>query len=380
MNSGDVQARRHVPLVCPPYCRTNVMAVFVALLLSNLPSNALLAWQEPALQPAPPGRGATGGQIEAPQHTLGDANQAGEQSTIQYVPSQDSLAGNSVPVYGQGDYFAEDALAEGAAISPDETGFNFDPYAHGPEPYRIYRSAHTMATFLSAAPDEFGMTSLEIPVFSSRNAKADLTAGIGIHFLSGPAAIDLPPRVYDTALGYQIRESIGPFSFDAAASVGLYTDFEGSAREGVRFPSHATAMVQLGPAADFVFGVDYLHRDDIKILPVIGVSLHSPHFPIARFDLVFPRPRMEVLLMPGKRFYLSGELGGGTWDFRIPDGAEDVVSYRDYRILFGLEAEGRDGRWGGIELGYVFDRHLELRSGVAQSEFADSFVLRIISR
>lgn len=376
MNSGDVQAIREFCVSC----RTNVTVVFVPLLLSILSSNTLLAVQQSSLLPTPSGRGTNGGQIQSFQQTQGTPDPASGQAVIQHVPVQDSLAGDSVPDDGIGDYFAGDAYAREGVNGPPEPGIEFDTFSHGPEQYRIYRSAHSMATFLSAAPDEFGMTSLEHPVFSSRSAKADLNAGIGIHFLSGPAAIDLPPRVYDLALGYQIRDSIGPFSFDAATSIGLYTDFEGSARDGVRFPSHATAMVQFSPAADFVFGVDYLDRYDIRILPVIGVSLHSPRFPIFRLDLVFPRPRIEVLLVPGKRFYLSGELGGGTWDFRFPDGVEDVVSYRDYRILFGLEAEGLDGRWNGIELGYVFDRHLELRSGLDQSEFADSFVLRIISR
>lgn len=273
----------------------------------------------------------------------------------------------------------ESAGGEGQYLT-DEPLLENNYFAGGPEPYTIYRSATSAMTFLSGAPGEFGMTSLEAPSYSSRSSKAALNGGIGIHFLSGPEAIDLPPRLYDLSLGYQFRQTAGMFSVDAATSIGLYTDFDGSVREGLRFPSHATGMVHLGPAADLVLGVDYLHRDDIKILPVFGVSLHVPRFPVCRLDLVFPRPVVEVLLAPGKRFCISGELGGGTWDFGFPDGSEDVLTYRDYRILFGLEFDGADGRAAAIELGYVFDRNLEFRSGASGAEFADSFVLRIMTR
>lgn len=326
----------------------------------NPASNRLLAWQQLAPVQFPDGAEATGLQFES-------------------LPSPDVNANpvDGSPNFSPGDVGSLDG--EGRYL-PNEPSLENNFFSGGPEPYSIYRSATTSMTFLSGAPGEFGMTSLEAPFYSGRSSTGDLGGGIGVHFLSGPEAIDLPPRLYDLSLGYQFRLSAGFFSFDAATSIGLYTDFEGSVGEGLRFPSHATGMVQLGPAADLVFGVDYLHRDDIKLLPVIGVSLHTPRIPFCRMDFVFPRPVVEVQLAPGKRFCISGELGGGTWDFRFPGGGEDVVTYRDYRILFGLEFDGADGRAAAIELGYVIDRSVELRSGGDAMDFADSFVLRIISR
>ncbi len=115
--------------------------------------------------------------------------------------------------------------------------------------------------------------------------------------LGGPISVPIPPRLYDFVLGYQRKGSLSSeFSYDIATSVGVYSDFEGSAREGVRFPSHAVGMLHLDHSRDFVFGVDYLDRDDIAILPVIGMSFHEFSIPELRLDLIFRVPKSAICL------------------------------------------------------------------------------------
>ncbi len=81
---------------------------------------------------------------------------------------------------------------------------------------------------------------------------------MNLHLLSGPQTVHLPPRLYDFEFGYQMRKTINStFSYDLSTMVGIYSDFEDSARDGVRFPSHAVGMFHPDPRIDWVFGIDY---------------------------------------------------------------------------------------------------------------------------
>jgi hypothetical protein len=66
--------------------------------------------------------------------------------------------------------------------------------------------------------------------------------------------------------------------------------------------------------------------------------------------------------------YLVGEMGGGTWAVERPDGRDDLLTYRDLRLLFGWEnipprphplRPPALGRRLQVEAGWVFGRELE---------------------
>jgi hypothetical protein len=130
---------------------------------------------------------------------------------------------------------------------------------------------------------------------------------------------------------------------------------------------------------DSVFGVDYLDRDDYKLLPVIGFSWHNPDRPEWRLDMIYPRPRVYRTFSTRERVYLGGLLGGDTWDIEMPGDVNDVMTYRDLRLLFGYEWRDNDKKISGVELGYVFDRSLQFRTSTNTSEFDDAFVIRFIT-
>ncbi|WP_146676172.1 hypothetical protein [Pirellula sp. SH-Sr6A] len=246
-------------------------------------------------------------------------------------------------------------------------------------PYTEYRQDESTFSYLPGTGDELGWIDFESTPYQSRGQRSGISTGMGMHLLAGPVVVDAPPRVYDFSLGYQRRDAWNDFwSYDVAASVGVFSDFEGSARDGVRFPGHAVGMLHVSPETDWVFGIDYLDRGDIKILPVVGISRHSERHPSMRFDLVFPRPQVELALGSGRTFYVAGRLGGGTWDVEFPDGQGDVLTYRDYRLLFGLRSPHSDCA-SSIEVGYVFGRKMEFEteSGVATPD--DAFVLRFVT-
>lgn len=241
--------------------------------------------------------------------------------------------------------------------------------------FRGYRYHSSSIDWIVGGGDQFGIFSLESQHYLSQGVNSGMGVGMQFHWLAGPGRIDMPPRVFDFSLGYQKRELLGDFGYDVAVSVMASSDFEGSSREGIRFPSHAVGFVRLGPATELVFGADYLDRGDINVLPVGGLIV-MPH-PEVRFELVFPRPRMVVQLTDTNRLAIGGELGGGTWAIERDTFVDDLVTYRDLRLTVGLERLTDDGHVSAFEIAYLFDRRLEYKSGFDYAP-NDTVMLRMV--
>ncbi|MCA9036534.1 MAG: hypothetical protein KDA91_15470 [Planctomycetaceae bacterium] len=249
------------------------------------------------------------------------------------------------------------------------------------QPYTVYRSHSTELSWIPSSGENFGLIDWQSDPYLKSQRNTGFSTAFNVHWFNGPISPDIPSRVYDFCLGFQHRDSFSPLlSYDLSAQVGAYSDFEGSAREGIRFPAHAVGMLHVNLTTDVVFGVDYLDRDDIRILPVFGLSIRDVMSPSLRMDLVFPRPRIEYELDNAKRVYLAGALGGGTWDMEYPDESDDVVTIRDYRLMLGFERMDSDGDLSAIEFGYIFDRHLRTRTQPSAIGFDDAFMIRFVSR
>jgi hypothetical protein len=240
-----------------------------------------------------------------------------------------------------------------------------------------YRYSTSSLDWIPGGGDQFGMFSLVWDQYEKSGVNEGLGIGMGFHFLGGPEQTDMPPRVFDFSLGYQIRRRLGAFGFDLATAVMASSDFEGSARKGIRFPSHAVGFLSIRPAIEAVFGVDYVDRGDIQLLPVAGLIL-TPN-PEMRFELVFPRPRAVFQLTDRHRLYLAGELGGGTWAIEREALGNDLATYRDLRASIGIEYLHNDGQRSAFEIGYLFDRRLEYSSGVGDMHLDDAAILRLVT-
>ena len=225
--------------------------------------------------------------------------------------------------------------------------------------------------------DRFGMFSIKGDHYVSPGVNSGIGVGLQFHFLSGPARTDMPPRVFDFSIAYQHRDRLGPLGYDVAASVMASSDFEGSARKGIRFPAHAVGFLSVGPTTELVFGVDYLDRGDIKLLPVVGL-IAMPH-PDVRLEAVFPRPRAVFRLTDRDELYVRGELDGGTWAIERATMVNDLATYRDLQLCVGLQSiEGKKGR-SAIEIGYLFGRRLQYSSGNGNFRPSDTAVIRLVS-
>jgi hypothetical protein len=252
--------------------------------------------------------------------------------------------------------------------SPYETGL----YGYNPTSGRI--------AWLPGDDDQLGIVSLENFASLGAGCSSGVVAGLGVHFLDGPVRTEMPARLYDFTIGYQRREWIRPdFGWDFVFRVGAFSDFEGSAKEGVRFPSHVVTMLRLSPTLTWLLGIDYLDWEEIKLLPVVGAVWTPAEY--LRFDLAFPRPRAALQIMDTSSWmYVAGELGGGTWAIERDQAVDDNAAYRDLRLVFGVETLYDDGGSSALELGYVFARDLSYRSGLGDYSPQDALMIALVSR
>ncbi|MEM6470300.1 MAG: hypothetical protein AAF802_12160 [Planctomycetota bacterium] len=236
-----------------------------------------------------------------------------------------------------------------------------------------YNAAQSNTTWL--ADDELGMVSFESFPTLEFGDDSELLFGSGFHFVNGPRGdADLPPRLFDLQLAYHTREAIiAETMLDIKYSVGVFSDFEGSARKGVRFPGHVVGYNAIRPDLAAVLGLEILDRDDISVLPVTGFVWRPDDDLI--IEAIFPKPRVSLHLGKQRAIYFAGELGGGTWAVQRDSGANDNATYRDLRVVFGIQRFGDDDEYT-TEIGWAFDRSLEYRSGVGNTDFDGAFILR----
>jgi hypothetical protein len=270
---------------------------------------------------------------------------------------------------------ADEPLITGAPISLDGSA-EASPVASLCD-FMGYRYSTSSLDWIPGGGDQFGMFSIAWDHYVKSGITNGLGIGMDFNFLSGPVQTDMPPRVYDFSIAYQIRDRLGPLAFDLATSVLAASDFVGNARKGILFPSHAVGFLTVRSDLDVVFGVDYLDRGDVKLLPVGGL-IWTPTGTM-RFEMVFPRPRAVFQLTERHRLYVAGELGGGTWAIRRVTLDDDLATYRDLRVCLGVEYLQKDGSRSAFEIGYLFDRRVEYSSTIGDMPLEDAVMFRLVT-
>lgn len=285
-----------------------------------------------------------------------------------------------IPSAAEGsEYFSSAAVANASTCDAPEI-VDTTVACSTPDPIRGflgYRYEVSSTEWIIGSGDQFGMFSFNWDHYQGAGVESGFGLGFQFHLLSGPIQTDMPPRLYDFSISYQRREQLGVFSYDVAGSVMASSDFEGNSRDGIRFPGHAVGFLSLGPNADLVFGIDYLDRGDVKLLPVGGLIL-VPH-PDVRLEVVFPRPRAVFRLTGEHQLYVSGELGGSSWAIeRAGTLVDDLATYRDLRLCLGIQTVNDDNNRTAVEIGYLFDRRLEYSSGSGDFFPGDTAMIRFV--
>ena len=210
-----------------------------------------------------------------------------------------------------------------------------------------------------------------------------ITPYFAVKYLDRPAVPDLPERVFDASVEFRhLRELTPRWAMDVSVNLGAYSDFAQSDSQAFRVTGRGIAAYSSSPTTKWALGVVYLNRAGASVVPAAGV-IYQPHDGVS-WELVFPRPRVAWRLpgsrVPGKDerwVYLAGEFGGGVWAIQRPaSGIQDVVTTRDYRFIAGCEHRIQGGLSRRIEVGYVFGRELEFRSGTPDYSPDDTLLVR----
>jgi len=239
-----------------------------------------------------------------------------------------------------------------------------------------------------SSPEDLGEYEAEIrstfalPLPSRRHPLL-MMPGFAVHYLDGPKAAELPPRLFDTYLRFRWLHKLSPrWSADMSVTPGVYSDFRQGTDEALRISGHFGAMWEWSPTTKIALGVAYLDRRDYCVLPFAGI-IWEPS-PEVLFELMVPRPRIarrvywfgEIADEVQDWIYLAGELGGGTWAIRRSDETNDVATYSDLRLILGLERRVLFGVDYRLEAAYVFTRKLKYESGAPQVVPSDTLMLR----
>jgi hypothetical protein len=207
-----------------------------------------------------------------------------------------------------------------------------------------------------------------------------ITPAFNVRYLDGPVTPTLPARLYETYVDFVWVPRLSErWTAILGVAPSLYTDFEIDTDEAFRLTGKALARYDWIPdKVQFVFGVLYLNRDDVRLLPAGGV-IWNPSLD-QRYEFVFPRPKLAHRISAGPGYedwvYIGGEFGGNSFAYDSGGGVVDKVTLRDYRALLGLERKLNGGAGYRIEVGYVFSRTAEFLSGIPDFTADDSALVR----
>ncbi|MCA9122769.1 MAG: hypothetical protein KDB11_21420 [Planctomycetales bacterium] len=194
-----------------------------------------------------------------------------------------------------------------------------------------------------------------------------ITPTFNVRYLDGPIAPSLPPRLYEAYVDFLWVPRLNDrWTAIIGVAPSMYTDFEVSTSDAFRFTGKALARYDWVPGKlQMVFGVLYLNRHNVKVLPA-GGFIWDPSVD-QHYELIFPRPRFSHRIDVGPGYedwvYLGAEFGGNSFAYD-QGGVADIVTLLDYRVLLGLERKFNGGAGYRIEVGYVFSRTAKFNSAL----------------
>ena len=214
-----------------------------------------------------------------------------------------------------------------------------------------------------------------------------IKAGFNYTNVDAPTTLGLPTDLYETQVGMSWMRPIND-RWKARFMVGtsFATDGNNGSSDAWRFRGGAFAIYQRNPAWTWAFGAIALGRNDIPVVPAVGL-IHQPNANL-RYDFIFPKPRVAFLLVdngPRQQWgYIGATLNGSTWGVERADGEDDQLTYGDFRAVLGCESIPTPepgipftlGRKFGAEIGYAFSRDFEFENGGRKIRLGDTIMLR----
>ena len=230
-------------------------------------------------------------------------------------------------------------------------------------------------------------TTLTLPTIGRMRQPFRLTPGFNFNWWNGPetdvTGFDLPSQAYSAFLALDhVSDPSQRSGIESNFTIGVYSDFENFNSDALRLTGLLLGWTRLNEINTLKFGVEYLDRVKVKLLPAVGVFIAPT--PDLKLDVYFPRPRIAQRIPNFSDFevwaYVGAEYGGGSWSIERPiTGIDDRVDINDVRAVIGLEWLGPRRVTGFLEAGYAFERELVFESGIPdrELELQDTFLLRL---
>ncbi|MDG2382139.1 MAG: DUF6268 family outer membrane beta-barrel protein [Pirellulaceae bacterium] len=222
------------------------------------------------------------------------------------------------------------------------------------------------------------LVALGVPLGSFKNILA-VAPKFRVDFLDGPSPFDLPDQVYDTGVNFVWRKQLSDrWGVMAVATPAVRSDFVATEKTVRVFALGLATWQWIPDKLEISFGAVYLDRNDISLLPAVGLRARpNPRWLI---DLMFPRPRISYRISKdGPRGevwgYLGGALGGNTWAV-LRDGINDEMTIRGYQLLLGIETVYQGGNGAFLEIGSAFNREVEFEVADEKYEFGAGFLVQ----
>lgn len=197
----------------------------------------------------------------------------------------------------------------------------------------------------------------------------------GLTAVNADSPLDVPKELYNFGLNVMWMERLDDrWGLQMALSPSTRGDAESLDRE-IRLAGMAMLTWDWRPdELQLTFGAAYTGRDDIPILPMAGLQW-TPNEDW-QIGIGLPAPRIARRLWVdaeglGAWAYVTGGLGGGTWDVRRADGRADELSIREYRAAIGAELGQGPQRKLFLETGLTFSRKLEYEKGGESISFGE---------
>ncbi|MEC9091165.1 MAG: hypothetical protein VX438_00565 [Planctomycetota bacterium] len=255
---------------------------------------------------------------------------------------------------------------------------------------RVVQEVHFRHTWLEGSnanevnvhDAELGLT-LNWPNFLGSGEPLQISPTFIFHFWDGPQTPStrfLPSRAYSTFLaGAWSTPTNRNFGGEIVTSLGVYTDFNTFNNRSLRVKGTGLGWIRLTPTMTFKFGVSYLNRLDIKLLPVGGLAWKPSEN--MELELYFPNPKIKYSLPQigntELSAYLTANYGGDSWTIGRLSGFSDQVDMIDLRVLGGIEFVGFRGFRGFLEAGYAFNREIIYRVDPTENlNLSDSAIVR----
>jgi hypothetical protein len=278
-------------------------------------------------------------------------------------------------------------------MPPDAVAAAQEFNSDGTPKLRPFKQGFFQKLSLSAAwlgdgndPADLGITEIETSLTVAlpapiRDWPLFITPGYNLYLLSDPGGLrDLPPQLHTVYLDF----TWAPQFFQhhrllLTVAPSIYSDFENDLSSGFRVTGKALWVWDANPdKLQFVAGILYLNRDNIRLLPA-GGAIWKPT-PDFNFELIFPKPKLAMRVNVGAGYedwiFVTAEFGGNTWAIQRDSGLNDTVTWIDYRLMAGYERRLDGGAGYRLEAGYVFGRNVEYGSGLGDYSPQNTFLIR----